>query len=437
MRRLTCCFFFSGIVACGSVAGVNGVSTDGGVDASVPTDSGDLESGPPPDGGRDSGDATTDRDVPPYYDASVPGSDLEVPTGIVPGDPAPAGSVPSCPGYPGPFPAVTPGKPCPANVPAAQVCLEEGWVCTFHRDRNYAPPAGKPYTWDSKEGVATPPPACQLETSNVGSISPVFVRGFRMDIREFTNGDLMALLASLPAAEAAKVPVPPERTDDPEEESFPCEEATRMPPPQRPRTGWFGRTFRPLAACGVNGAAIDYRSPVVGLNRPAAEAICKARGGRLPRVDEFQRAARGLAPTARLFPWGDDIPSNRTCPTGFAGWWDFQSPVGAEGFDGVHTIDGRVSADRTPGGVRGILAGISEWTGSSAFSSGADGVFYREPAIYKAPPTQGNEDPLRAVELRSSSANGNKAEGVRFLADPAHGAGARTLYLGFRCMFDL
>jgi hypothetical protein len=80
---------------------------------------------------------------------------------------------------------------------------------------------------------------------------------------------------------------------------------------------------------------------------------------------------------------------------------------------------------------------MSEWTGSSAFSSGADGVFYREPAIYKAPPTQGNEDPLRAVELRSSSANGNKAEGVRFLADPAHGAGARTLYLGFRCMFDL
>ena len=439
MRRLTCCFFFSGIVACGSVAGVNGASVDGGMDGTVPPfDSGDLESGPPPDGGRDSGDATTDRDVPPYYDASVPGSDLEVPTGIVPGDPAPAGSVPSCPGYPGPFPAVTPGKPCPANVPAGQVCLEEGWVCTFHRDRNYAPPAGKPYTWDSKEEVATPPPACQLETSNVGSISPVFVRGFRMDIREFTNGDLMALLASLPTAEAAKVPVPPERTDDPEEESFPCEEATRMPPPQRPRTGWFGRTFRPLARCGKNGPAIDYSSPVVGLDRPEAEAICKARGGRLPRVDEFQRAARGLAPTARLFPWGDDIPSNATCPTGFTGWGAFQGAVGVDAFDGVHGVSNMPSADRTPGGVRGILAGISEWTGTSAtFTSGANIEFHREPAVYKAPPTQGNEDPSHAVELRSSSAFGNKAEGVRFVAEPASNAGLGSVYVGFRCMFDL
>jgi formylglycine-generating enzyme required for sulfatase activity len=439
MRRLTCCFFVSGIVACGSVAGVNGVSTDGGVDASVPADSGDLESGPPPEGGRDGGDATIEQDVPPYYDASVPGSDLEVPTGIVPGDPAPAGSVPSCPGYPGPFPAVTPGKSCPANVPAGQVCLEEGWVCTFHRDRNYAPPAGKPYTWDSKEEVATPPPACQLETSNVGSISPVFVRGFRMDIREFTNGDLMALLASLPPAEAAKVPVPPERTDDPEEKSAFCEASQLTPPPQKPRTGWFGRTFRPLAACGYNSPGIGYASPVVGLDRPSAEAICKARGGRLPRVDEFQRAARGLAPTARLFPWGDDIPTNATCPTGHASWSECAPlAVGGDPFDGVHRIASVTTqdSDRSPGGVRGILGGISEWTATGT-NSGGTFAFQREPGIYTAPPISPVESPVATVELRSSSAAEAKAEGVRFLADPAHGVGARTLYLGFRCMFDL
>jgi formylglycine-generating enzyme required for sulfatase activity len=286
--------------------------------------------------------------------------------------------------------------------------------------------------------VATPPPACQLETSNVGSISPVFVRGFRMDIREFTNGDLMALLASLPPAEAAKVPVPPERTDDPEEESYPCELAQTTPPLQRPRTGWFGRTFRPLTMCDYNGPAIRYASPVIGLNRPEAEAICKARGGRLPRVDEFQRAARGLAPTARLFPWGDDIPSNLTCPTGFSSWGAFQPAVAGFAYDGVHPIDDRLTDDRTPAGVRGILAGISEWTGTNAtFDNGTKVVFQRESGVYKAPPISGAEVPYSAVELRVSSTDANRAEGVRFVADPTADHATHSIYRGFRCMFDL
>jgi|GEM_PF-6072730 len=145
----------------------------------------------------------------------------------------------------GSLPAVAPGKRCPENVPAGQVCLEEGWVCTFHRAPGETQATPGSYWWDSAEAFSPVPPACMLNMERAAHISPVFVRRIRMDIHEFTNGDLVDLFAALPPAVAAQLPVPPERTgerplggvDVPDEPN----------PPAEPYTGWFGRTSRPRA----------------------------------------------------------------------------------------------------------------------------------------------------------------------------------------------
>ena len=439
------------LAACGAVNTVPGMSLgDGGADAATdssvdePTDG--STDGPRAEGGpnADASDAPTIPFYPTPEDLGTPGDDLETPVDVN-GDPAPAGSVPSCEGYPNAlFPAVAKGKSCPPNAPAGQVCLEEGWVCTFHRDRNYIVPVGERAHWDSAEGIANPPPACVLQTSNVGKISPVFVRGFRMDIHEFTNGDLMALLASLPPADAAKIPVPPERFGLPEKQEPDVVFDELVPyPDQQPLTGWFGRTFRPLRTYD-GSPGIQYRSPVVGLSKQQAGAICKARGGRLPLVDEYQRAARGLAPNARLFPWGADTPGNQTCPTGNPEWRTVVGmPAGISPFaeNGVHRMpsishvpprpyDG---TERTPAGVRGLLGGTAEYTGSAPYGA-VSTLFAREPGIYTASPEPvGGALDGTTVEL---SVTAGPRGAVRFthvyrsddIADLEH---------GFRCVFDL
>jgi len=439
------------VAACGAVNTVPGMSLgDGGADAatdsSVDGPADGSTDGPRADGGpnADASDAPTIPFYPTPETLGTPGDDLETP-GDVTGDPAPAGSVPSCDGYPNAlFPAVAKGKSCPPNAPAGQVCLEEGWVCTFHRDRSYVVPAGESAHWDSAEGIANPPPACVLQTSNVGKISPVFVRGFRMDIHEFTNGDLMALLASLPPADAAKLPVPPERFGLPEKQEVEIDQATETRiyhPDQSALTGWFGRTFRPLRTYDGR-PGIQYRSPVVGLSKQQAAAICKARGGRLPLVDEYQRASRGLAPNARLFPWGADIPGNQTCPTGNPLWRSYVSGagVGSTAENGVHIVPPVVDiplgpfdgTERTPGGVRGLMGGTSEYSGSIPYNSRST-VFAREPGIYTAPPEPNASSDGTSVEL---SVNMGPRGAVRFTHVNLWEENP-DLEHGFRCVFDL
>jgi hypothetical protein len=307
--------------------------------------------------------------------------------------------------------------------------LEEGWVCTFHRDHTYNPPDGAPFHWDSAEEVAVPPPACILETSNVGRISPVFMRGIRMDIHEFTNGDLVALLGSLPPAAAAVLEVPPERTDDPISTDNGCDEYAT---PTRAFTGWFGREFRTLSGCGA--PYVRLKSPVVGLRREDAKAICAARGGRLPTIDDYQRAARGLAPTARLFPWGDALPSTPGCGTGepLLGAIAPRIVTQRNGVPWVPPVDAG-SYDRTPGGGRNLLGNVSEWTGSETDSFGGS-RFFRESTIYFNPPKPPlNQVGQFGIELTSAVPRpvGEKL-GVRFSSGPAFTTGDRTVYRGFR-----
>lgn len=51
------------------------------------------------------------------------------------------------------------------------------------------------------------------------------------------------------------------------------------------------------------------RQPVVCVTRAEAMAYCASRGGRLPSVAEFMKAARGAYPSVQRTPWGDEPPS--------------------------------------------------------------------------------------------------------------------------------
>ena len=64
-----------------------------------------------------------------------------------------------------------------------------------------------------------------------------------------------------------------------------------------------------------------------------ARAYCASMNGRLPSEAEWERAAAGLIPLHRAFPWGDDAGSG----------------------------DAAALVDETPDGVRGLGGGVAEW----------------------------------------------------------------------------
>lgn len=74
------------------------------------------------------------------------------------------------------------------------------------------------------------------------------------------------------------------------------------------------------------------RLPVRCVSWEEARAYCAYRRGRLPTEAEWARAARGVLPSQRLYPWGDALP------------------------------DAGVAVDRTDEGVQDLAGSVAEWT---------------------------------------------------------------------------
>jgi formylglycine-generating enzyme required for sulfatase activity len=85
--------------------------------------------------------------------------------------------------------------------------------------------------------------------------------------------------------------------------------------------------------CGAPGCEVtrSSRTSARCLSWADAAKYCAWRGGRLPTEAEWERAAAGLLPAHRTYPWGDELP------------------------------EAGLPRDVTPEGVEGLAGGVAEW----------------------------------------------------------------------------
>lgn len=108
-------------------------------------------------------------------------------------------------------------------------------------------------------------------------------------------------------------------------------------------TGGEWRRCVAAGRCSAMGCdeEVSDAAPARCVSWQQAEEYCGFVGGRLPTEAEWERAAAGLLPGHRKFPWGES--------------------AGSENEDG-----GGVTMDVTPEGVRSLGGGVAEWTAGEA-----------------------------------------------------------------------
>ena len=87
--------------------------------------------------------------------------------------------------------------------------------------------------------------------------------------------------------------------------------------------------------------------PVTDINWHEAQTYCAKRGKRLPKEEEWEKAARG--DKARIYPWGDKLPRKKA--------HTFYSGL-------IKRRVGLNKKDTSPYGIRDMAGSVWEWTGS-------------------------------------------------------------------------
>ncbi len=138
------------------------------------------------------------------------------------------------------------------------------------------------------------------------------------------------------------------------------------------------------------------RHPMVLVSADEAGFYCAWRGARLPREDEWERAARG--PTGRIYPWGSRFDPFRV--------------DGAQRGDGDTLEVGSLPQGNTPEGFTDMGGLVFEWTSTPW------------------PARRG----YRVVKGNGWDGRGGYGRGAARQARPAE---AKDITLGFRCAADL
>jgi len=150
--------------------------------------------------------------------------------------------------------------------------------------------------------------------------------------------------------------------------------------------------------------------PATLVTADEAEAFCRARGARLPREAEFERAARGSA--GRRYPWGE-LWNDKLANHGRAG---FDDEDWRDGYAELAPV-GSFPAGRTRDGFLDLAGNAAEWTRDQYSDR------------YGTPPSPGHtgERVVRGGDYTSSGAF------LRGAARRPLESGEREPNVGFRC----
>lgn len=156
------------------------------------------------------------------------------------------------------------------------------------------------------------------------------------------------------------------------------------------------------------------RFPVVFVNWQQADAFCRWEGGRLPTEAEWELAARGPAPSVRVYPWGDSAPDCTRANMGGPG-----SCVGDT------DVVGRRKLGLSFWGVADLAGNVWEWT-----NDWYDAKYYQ-----KSPVVDPQGPPMGALKVMRGGCFVSGADSLRVSCRKAELPATWAPNVGFRCAY--
>jgi len=153
--------------------------------------------------------------------------------------------------------------------------------------------------------------------------------------------------------------------------------------------------------------------PVVFVSWQQADSFCRWDQGRLPTEAEWELAARGPAPSTRVFPWGDEPADCTKTNMG-----------GARSCVGDTDLVGRRPAGASPWGVMDMAGNVWEWT--------AD---WYDAEYYSSSPVRDPRGPTGGrLKVMRGGCWASGADSLRVSCRKAELPGTWAPNVGFRCV---
>lgn len=161
-------------------------------------------------------------------------------------------------------------------------------------------------------------------------------------------------------------------------------------------------------------AAAFAHYPTVFVNWQQAEAFCRWDGGRLPSEAEWELAARGPAPSVRVYPWGDTAPDCSKANMG-----------GSASCVGDTDVVGRRSLGVSVWGISDLAGNVWEWTND-----------WYDPDYYQKSPETNPKGPSNgALRVMRGGCFVSGADSLRVACRKAELPATWAPNVGFRCAY--